>query len=58
MQALGLNIAGFTEAHQVRTRPKTNLDHFHLNYGITPASNANLLVDLQTTNVKQQRYSN
>jgi hypothetical protein len=49
IQALGLTLAGFT-TRQAKTRQATSLDRFRSNYGLSPASYANILVDLQTTN--------
>jgi hypothetical protein len=49
MQALGLHLAGFSEARQARTRQATSLDRFRSNYGLSPVTYANVLADLQTT---------
>jgi hypothetical protein len=57
IQALGLTLAGFPETRQARTRQATSLDRFRSNYGLSPASFANILVDLQTTNHDDARIN-
>jgi hypothetical protein len=58
IEALGLQIAGFDEGRQARTRQQTNRECFRAFYGPSPASIAAIFSDLQMTNTPEAQMRN